>query len=82
MEHYLVRIAGGLVALALAFALVWTASGGDSKPPPLPPCPTEDAAGPCYWDAETMGNGDGDWRTFDGYSFVVDSSGAAKRCTQ
>lgn len=26
---------------------------------PLPPCPTEDSTG-CYWDADTMGNGEGE----------------------
>lgn len=30
----------------------------------LPACATEDAAGPCYWDADTQGNG-------EGRSFVV-----------
>lgn len=25
----------------------------------LPACPTEDAAGPCYWDAVAQGNGQG-----------------------
>lgn len=25
----------------------------------VPPCPTEDSPGPCYWDADTMGNGVG-----------------------
>jgi hypothetical protein len=26
---------------------------------PLPPCPTEDSTG-CYWDGDSMGNGDGE----------------------
>lgn len=25
----------------------------------LPACPTEDAAGPCIWDAQSRGNGQG-----------------------
>lgn len=25
----------------------------------LPPCPTEDSPGPCHWDAQTQGNGQG-----------------------
>lgn len=37
--------------------------------PPIAPCPTEDAAGPCYWGATTQGNGVGD-------SFTVDAAGA------
>jgi hypothetical protein len=42
----------------------------------LPPCPTEDSVGPCYWDAKTMGNGPkclaDDECTFPGRSFIVD----------
>lgn len=34
-------------------------SPSESTPTPLPPCPTEDSEG-CYWDADTMGNGEGD----------------------
>lgn len=34
----------------------------------LPACPTEDAAGPCVWDAQTQGNG-------RGHSFWVDAAG-------
>lgn len=36
---------------------------------PLPPCPTEDSAGPCYWDAERQGNG-------TGQSFTVNPDGS------
>jgi hypothetical protein len=32
------------------------------------PCATEDDAGPCYWDAQTMGNGGGE-------SYVVHAGG-------
>lgn len=32
------------------------------------PCATEDSVGPCYWDADTMGNG-------EGRSFVVEPDG-------
>lgn len=35
----------------------------------LPACATEDAAGPCVWDAARQGNG-------QGRSFTVDANGA------
>ena len=34
----------------------------------IPPCIAEDSPGPCYWDADTMGNG-------LGHSFTVDQFG-------
>ena len=59
------RIALALAALALTACgmtdatLVWVPDG-------YPPCTTEDAPGPCYWDARERGNG-------QGTSFVVDA---------
>lgn len=37
--------------------------------PAIAPCATEDAAGPCYWNAAARGNGTGE-------SFTVDAAGA------
>jgi hypothetical protein len=34
----------------------------------MPPCITEDAPGPCYWNAREMGDG-------TGHSFTVDAQG-------
>ena len=68
----LVRIGG----LALATGVGVLAGVGVAGAPPervfeapsygysVPPCPTEDSPGPCFWDAATMGNG-------RGRSFVV-----------
>lgn len=35
------------------------------------PCATEDAPGPCYWDAQIMGNG-------EGRSFLVHEDGTVQ----
>lgn len=54
------------IALALA-ALTLTLTGcadADDWTRGYPPCAQEDSPGPCYWDAERMGNG-------QGQSFVV-----------
>jgi hypothetical protein len=37
----------------------------------VPPCATEDAPGPCYWDADTMGNGEGKSFTVDRFGNVT-----------
>jgi hypothetical protein len=37
----------------------------------VPACPTEDAPGPCYWDADTMGNGEGKSFTVDRFGNVT-----------
>ena len=51
--------------LALATIAAFIAVTGTAcVTPSIPPCTTEDAQGPCYWDAATMGNG-------IGQSFVV-----------
>lgn len=52
-----VIVAVGLAAGGVIGAL------NDTAPLP-PPCKMEDSAGPCYWDAERRGNG-------EGRSFVV-----------
>lgn len=36
-----------------------------------PPCATEDAPGPCYWDAQVQGNG-------EGRSFLVHANGTVQ----
>lgn len=40
----------------------------DAAPATIPACATEDAAGPCTWDATEQGNGTGE-------SFTVDTDG-------
>lgn len=57
-----------LLALALLVAL--TGCEGKSAPEyaKLPPCATEDSTGPCYWDARSRGNG-------QGQSFWIDAKG-------
>lgn len=58
-------LAGGLIGLWIS-----PARGLDNAPT-LPPCANEDGSGsvlPCYWDAQTMGNGRGD-------SFMIDPAG-------
>ena len=54
------RIIDGLAAAAL-FALPAACNYAQHG---MTPCPTEDAPGPCYWDAAQMGNE-------AGYSFTV-----------
>lgn len=58
--------------VALIYAMAYAIAGALTEPSPsIPPCEYEDSAGPCYWDADSMGNGMGD-------SFVVDESGAVE----
>ena len=57
------RAMAELVALSAvlvvgAVALIATDHTPDAAPQ-VPPCATEDAAGPCHWDATTQGNGRG-----------------------
>lgn len=54
-----------LTAIGATLGVLWALHPG--TPPALPPCPTEDSVG-CYWDAPTMGNG-------DGRSYTVDDDG-------
>jgi len=58
------------IALALAALVTLTSCMTDTTPAWVPdgypPCTTEDAPGPCYWDARERGNG-------QGTSFVVDA---------
>lgn len=60
-----VKLAAALAALAaLSAAAFWTASDilaeRDANPGfTFPACVTEDDPGPCYWDAEHRGNGQG-----------------------
>lgn len=62
-------------ALALASALAFSACSSQPSIPhtaapdlPSRPCPTEDAQGPCFWDAGNRGDG-------HGASFWVDDTG-------
>lgn len=58
-----------LIVLAVVAALVALLNlpGREASPFPkgMPACAEEDSPGPCYWDAETFGNG-------RGRSFYVD----------
>lgn len=56
-------IAAAVVAVATLAAPANATDGGTRVP-----CASEDAAGPCVWDARHMGNG-------EGRSFVVRASG-------
>lgn len=47
-------LAGGLIVGSLVSGLAH-----DLLTPDLPPCATEDSTG-CYWDADTMGNSQGE----------------------
>lgn len=47
-----------LVALSLVAGAIVGALRGNAANLSLPPCPTEDSTH-CYWDADTMGNGQG-----------------------
>lgn len=58
----------GLAAAIFATILWLTPAPIPAQYGGYPPCLTEDAAGPCYWDADTMGNG-------IGQSFTVDADG-------
>lgn len=59
MPHLPARAVVALLVLTAAItALVWPST------PALPPCPTEDSVS-CYWDATTMGNGQGRSYTMD-----------------
>lgn len=55
--------------LDLTHAVVTSAQPVDMV---IPPCVTENSPGPCYWDADTMGNG-------EGVSFNVDAFGNVTR---
>lgn len=57
---------GRLIVAAIALGIVAGAGAWshDRIVENLPLCVTEDAPGPCYWDADTRGNG-------EGMSFVV-----------
>lgn len=58
------RIAAALaVGALLGVLLCWGVIIATDQPEALPPCATEDSTG-CYWDADTMGNG-------EGHSFVA-----------
>lgn len=75
------RIATALAALTLVLA----ACTGQADTPKqvsdwtrgYEPCVTEDAPGPCYWDARTMGNGPERIANGEdpGRSFVVEPAG-------
>lgn len=61
-----------LAVLSFAF-MVWVIDSLPGATPSwvpagVPACATEDAAGPCYWDATSRGNGDGE-------SFWIDADG-------
>lgn len=67
----------GVVAYALAavaVTLAWCAVNlagtpqAEDSPATVPPCVTEDSAGPCVWDASSRGNG-------HGVSFTRDAAG-------
>lgn len=54
-----------------------TAEATPTPSPTLPPCPTEDSDN-CYWDAQTMGNGEGQsFVTQDGETTYVDEQPTA-----
>lgn len=57
MRTSLALLTGGMLSLAVAscIALAAVPHADDTT---LPPCPTEDSDN-CYWDADTMGNGQG-----------------------
>lgn len=59
------RVKLAAATLAIVAATTGTAYAAiTAQPKPLKPCPTEDAPGPCVWDATHMGNG-------TGQSFIV-----------
>ena len=64
-------------ALVLALVITLGVSAPAPAPTTLPPCPTEDSVGhDCYWNARTMGNGQG--RSFvsvDGRVFYLAPAG-------
>ena len=49
----------------IAAALIAALAGCTPNTPP--PCEYEDSTGPCYWDAQVRGNG-------EGRSFVIDEN--------
>lgn len=67
------QVGTGLAAAAIACVFLQNVADAQAAriapPDPVPACVTEDSAGPCYWDAATMGNG-------HGRSFVVGSDQA------
>lgn len=58
-------VAATFSAIALAMVIPGSSAPDDDWTRGYEPCVTEDAAGPCYWDADERGNG-------EGRSFVVD----------
>lgn len=59
------RLALAVACLSGLVALIQVSSGSEDQPIPTKPCATEDSPGPCFWDAESRGNG-------VGRSFYVD----------
>lgn len=53
----------GVLAAGFLAGMAWP-----SDAPTYPPCATEDSPGPCYWDAQKQGNG-------QGRSFLVHANG-------
>lgn len=58
-----------VVVILVAAAVLVMGLDDPARSTPLAPCATEDATGPCRWDARTQGNG-------EGRSFTVTSTGA------
>lgn len=61
-------VASGIIGTLLLFGL--SAACGTTEPAPKP-CATEDAPGPCRWDADVQGNG-------TGQSFTVHPDGTVE----
>ncbi|MEU8327334.1 hypothetical protein [Micromonospora sp. NPDC048839] len=60
-----------LASAILAALLTLVPGVVNAHPEILPPCATEDSAGPCYWDATTRGTGSGKGH---GQPFWVDAA--------
>lgn len=65
------RVGNALVIIVLAviaMVAIGSMTSTDDWTRGYEPCATEDSAGPCYWDADEQGNG-------QGRSFVVEPAG-------
>jgi hypothetical protein len=69
----LYALLAALLILGGYFLGAWENSGDGYVAPLVPSCVFEDGPGPCYWDADTQGNGIGDdvFVNSDGTSVTV-----------
>jgi len=66
MRYVLLAI---LIGIGAGFLITALATPADAPQyTPYLPCATEDSPGPCYWDADVQGNG-------EGRSFLVEKDG-------